>query len=665
MPEYNPTAAEQALAAQMESELRTVGLAIRAAPLLERRVLSQTALVLADTVAAACGETDIEAVLLAALVLAAHDRGHSALPVEHLSAFLPPRPRDGTALVPLAPDIWPEPTALDHSPLTTGTPAPLLRRTDSIEDLGDLWMTQRYDREEQWVADAIQALLKPIKEDDEDIFQLDGLSQTFGQELFYEPERPTWTHPARAVLEHLATRRFAILTGGPGTGKTYNIRRVLAAFHASALHQKRSIVIKLAAPTGKAGVRMRESIAKNLDGMRSAIEAAAQRSGAEVDADAVIEELGNHRSTTIHSMIGMRPTDGSARHGVDAPLAADLVIIDEASMVDLPMMRRLLHAIGPRTRLVLLGDRDQLPSVDVGTVLSDIVGPALGEVPSDLPVTALTENRRSSDAPTLALLVKKLQESDDASQALDILAGRTRAPVEPLPDRIRHRAPPEPRSGPAIPGTAGRHHELVQYLLEPWHRDTLTRATGEVVAKSGYLAELAALLKPAAESAPATHKYSRSMAWLEPIAQAAPALMSLFDRYRVLAVHRRGPLGVAGLNQAMEQSIRTFLDDALPKHTQHSLPRRAGKWLGQAILITRNDRSLDVYNGDVGLVLPDPSNGNALALALPKGPDDATPGALRYLSLDRLPEHQTAFAMTVHKSQGSQYDHVAVVLSTE
>ena len=328
-------------------------------------------------------------------------------------------------------------------------------------------------------------------------------------------------------------------------------------------------------------------------------------------------------------------------------------------MADLPMMRRLLHAIGPSTRLVLLGDRDQLPSVDVGAVLSNLVAPTWRGESSPLAVSRFTVNHRSENAKTLADLIAALQDDRDPTRARAVpyLMGESAREGDDFPERIRHLPPPAPLLGEIPEGCDGSHDDLVEALLAPWNEDLLEK-DGERSMAKGYVTLLAEIIRQQPRPNVA-------------IADQAEALFERFDAYRVLAVHRAGLLGVVGLRSALEKKVRASLEQAWSERQgtskTSSLPTRAGKWLGQAVLITQNDPDLGVYNGDIGLVLPDPAREHRLALALPRVIDADQPEAesgLRYISLERLPEHEGAFVMTVHKAQGSQFEHTAVVLST-
>ena len=660
-------------ATRLGRHLRTKALAERAAPFIDARVISEDHLQLADTLGHAAGEAGAEAILVAAMVLAAHERGHSALSLD--PAFLPRllAPRMDEATDP--PELyWPE-VDLSESPLLHSEPPILILRPDT--HMGPLLQAQRFDQEEIWVADALKELTAEVPEDDRDFLRLQAHHvEQLGRGLFTDWARPEIEHPALGALTALANARLAIITGGPGTGKTWSIQRILAVFLVAAAEVGQPFTVALAAPTGKAGVRMREALGENLSDLHTRLCESREHYGLDLDPDAVVNAVKSQGSSTLHGLIGLRPGQGSARHGRANPLPVQLVIVDEASMADLPMMRRLLHAIGPSTRLVLLGDRDQLPSVDVGAVLSDLVAPTWRGEPNPLPVTRFTVNYRSEKAKTLAELVAALQDESDPARAgaVPFLMEKRRCEGDDFPHRIHHLAPPAPLRGDIPEGCEGTHDALVEALLAPWREDLLEDNDGNRSMVKGYVDSLEEIIR--AERRPSAT-----------IAKRAEKLFERFDAYRVLAVHRAGPLGVAGLRRGLEKKIRALLDEAWAnrprsakagngsrsaegaKATKAStLPTRAGKWLGQAILITQNDSDLGVYNGDVGLVLPDPERGHRLALALPKiaEPDaKESQAGLRYLSLERLPDHEGAFVMTVHKAQGSQFEHTAVVLSTK
>jgi exodeoxyribonuclease V alpha subunit len=428
---------------------------------------------------------------------------------------------------------------------------------------------------------------------------------------------------ARAVAT-AAARRLTVVTGGPGTGKTYSIKRLLALLVEAAQGAGVPLRIALAAPTGKAAVRMAEAIGEDLGSLEVA--------------EGVRQVLAEVQPLTLHKLLGMRP-DGTSRHGAGNPLAADLVVVDEASMVDLALMRRLFEAVGAGARLVLLGDRDQLVSVEAGTVLADLVGPVLdGAAASDRALAAAVVpfrvNHRFRRAPTVAAIATALQARDDdqLAQVGRWMARDEVAPGETLADRVT----------PLGAARAGWPSEAqLDALAAPY------------LAPDGFVGQLAVALREHGPSGSAI----ASEAW-------HLALLQALEAYRVLAVHRRGPLGVSGLEQALAQRCQDALKQALRDRSGLGpeapvrLPARGEQWLGRPVLVTQNAYEVGLMNGDIGLILP---TERGLEAVFPVS-EQGRPAA-RGVALARLPEHVGAFAMTVHKSQGSQFSRVAVVLA--
>ncbi len=401
---------------------------------------------------------------------------------------------------------------------------------------------------------------------------------------------------ARAAVRTCLRRALGIVTGGPGTGKTYTVQRLLAVLLAAAPADAPLRVVA-AAPTGKAAARLTEALGERL---------------AALDVpEAVRERLQAIRATTVHGLLRIRP-DGTCRHGPGAPLPADVVVVDEASMLDLTTMRRLVEAVAhdpaenAAARLVLLGDPDQLASVEAGAVLADLVDPAAGLGGH---VARLTVGHRFGEAPRIAALAAAIRE-DRVSDALALLGGG--GPPDPCPDRIRHVLGPR-----ATPTGVLRH--LAAPLSAPGGLADVLRAD-----RWRARAERRRPADPAA------------------VERALDALA----RYRVLTTYRRGPLGAETLAEALEAHLIAAAD-----LTGFDGP--GGIRAGSVVLVTRNDPRVGLRNGDVGLVLPD---GDRLSAFF----RDA--GAIRRVHVANLPAWERGAAMTVHKSQGSQFERVAFVV---
>lgn len=391
-------------------------------------------------------------------------------------------------------------------------------------------------------------------------------------------------------------KKFSIISGGPGTGKTSTVIKILALL----LEQEEvgPVRIALAAPTGKSAMRLKESIGL----MKETLDC--------VDS---IKKLIPHDVATIHRLLG--PIAGSVRFRYSGknPLPYDAVIVDEASMVALPLMAKLAAALKQDARLILIGDRDQLASVEAGAVLGDMCGggrqeifsPEFGDLFADLACaripTAPPGERLPPLTDSLVILKKNYRFPDDSgigSVGRAVNAGQGEEAISMLkgnafPDIVWHNAP---------------------------RPDSLKKAIIGVVVE-GYSTYLAA-------------------------GTAAEALR-LFDTFRFLCALRQGPYGVAGINILIEEILA---GKGLIDHQQ--------RWYrGRPVLITVNDYNMKLFNGDVGIIFPD-QEGSGNPRAFFPAPD----GGIRKVSPVRLPAHETVYAMTIHKSQGSEFDRIHMFL---
>ncbi|MBT6731420.1 MAG: exodeoxyribonuclease V subunit alpha, partial [Acidiferrobacteraceae bacterium] len=364
--------------------------------------------------------------------------------------------------------------------------------------------------------------------------------------------------------------RFTVISGGPGTGKTATVVRILTLLSQLKLAAPERML--LCAPTGKAAARLREALADSL---------AAVTPGDALPTDAV----------TAHRLLGWRPGKKPRYHAM-RPLNCDLLVLDEASMVDLALMVSILEALPAHARLILLGDRDQLSSVEAGAVLGDICRAADSGPLADT-LAPLTHNWRFGAHSPIAALASAVREArvTDALTLLD----------DPASAQISLQAAQEDAALDAL---------LAEQITPVY-------------------AEVARLVREGAD---------------------AKAVFEKLGLLMVLCAHRTGRRGVTDLNQRVSVQLGAggALSPGLPAYP------------GQPLMVTRNDSALGLFNGDIGVVMPDAdSPGRLQAVFLDAGGDE------RVVSLGRLPEHETAYAMTVHKAQGSQARQVVLVLPTQ
>ena len=417
--------------------------------------------------------------------------------------------------------------------------------------------------------------------------------------LFPRPSQligPDWQKVAAAVA---ALKRICVISGGPGTGKTSTVLRILALLTGQAREQP--LRIALAAPTGKAAGRLQESIRAAKPGLGLGAAVAAQ----------IPEE-----ASTLHRLLGGRPDSVYFRHDHENPLPLDILVVDEVSMVGLALMAKTVAALPPAARLILLGDKDQLASVEAGSVLGEMCAGAGRFSPefqarlAALTGEALPSGRETASPLVDAIVLLRHSFRFGAASGIGAMA----------------RAVNKGRSAQAIAllGDAGFGDIDWRPLADA--KNLPERLTGSVVA--GYAPYLRAVRDKA-----------------EPV-----LAFEQFDRFRVLCALRGGPFGVESLNRLCETVL----------HQRGLIDSRPTWYVGRPVMIVRNDYNLRLFNGDIGITLADPEAPERVKVFF-LGSD----GALRSFAPARLPEHQTVYAMTVHKSQGSEFDRVLVVTPSE
>ncbi len=455
---------------------------------------------------------------------------------------------------------------------------------------------RRYWQYEQRLAEQLRARAAVVEEGIEVACLREGLARLFPPASADDEGADGQRRAAlMAVL-----RRFAVISGGPGTGKTSTVVKLLALLVEQAASAGRARpAITLVAPTGKAASRLTESI-----------RAAKARIAC---GDAIKRDI-MEDAATIHRRLGRLPAPSTRfRHDAENPLAADIVLVDEASMVDLALMVRLVDAVPQHARLILLGDRDQLASVDAGAVLGDICN---------------AEDTRGFSAGFAARL-----------------AAVTEAPA---------------RTGPHAPASTGVWDSIVHLTRSYRYGESsgigvLARAinAGDAAAvhhvlTSGEHPDVSLRPLPPGDELGAelrTTLVEGYRGYLE--APSAEAKLAAFNRFRVLCAHRRGPHGVELTNAHAERALGAA----------GLLGRPGARYAGRPVLVTANDYEVRLFNGDIGLLLEEAGPGGGLRAVFA-----ASDQTLRRVSPARLPPHETAFAMTIHKSQGSEFDRVVVLL---
>jgi exodeoxyribonuclease V alpha subunit len=378
---------------------------------------------------------------------------------------------------------------------------------------------------------------------------------------------------AAAMNARAANGTIKILLGGPGTGKTTKVAQDLVQLFQAADHDGGELSVALAAPTGKAAARMAEAVRKacGSENVKASRE--------------VIDRILQLKPTTVHKLLGSNPSRGDCyTYQAGKYLPFKLVIVDEASMLSSSLLHHLLAAVADDATIMLVGDPDQLASVDAGTALGDIAlfgRPQHAGTPLHGRIETLTECHRTESEDILALAHAIREERQDG--AIELLQ----------------------KEGTAVT------------WVDPAEKKKLEQLTNEVVSHATQLRELAR-------------------------GKNAEAVLSKQGELQVLCAHRAGPMGVAGWNKRVEKQL-----DIRPGYPWYT---------GRPVMITRNSPSLRLANGDVGVVM---SDGDTRVAAFEINDAD---GRRLKLPVSRLEDIDTVHALTIHKSQGSEYGHAVVVL---
>lgn len=512
-----------------------------------------------------------------ALLSADRARGHSCV---DLAALAGVRPWGSEAAIAPFPAVDAACSILERSALCGDGVEP----TALVLDGTRLYL-YRYHAAERRLAAAVRARVH----DGGAASEADAATVALFRTLFPAPTDGSADWQAVAAAAALRSR-LCIITGGPGTGKTTTTAKLLALL----LQRDPSLRVALAAPTGKAAARLAEAIATG---------------AASLDIPDDLRARLPRDGRTLHRLLGYRPWDDRFACDAANPLTEDVIVVDEASMVDLLMMDALFAAIRPGARVILLGDPDQLASVEAGYVLGDLcrAGDASG-----------AEHGRAFAEWYATLSGQAIPSSATATPMRDAVVRLQRS----------YRFEAHPGIGTLASAVRGGDSDRALAILDG-------DAHGDVSRRD------------------AVHSTDELLEPLAPFIEAhlnattpAEALHAL-AAFRVLCAVRDGRTGVAGVTDAIEWWLR-----GRGVHT------RARWYDGRPILVTANDPATGLYNGDVGVVFTD-ADGRKLVY-FPDGAD-----GVRAVSPARLPEHETAWAMTVHKSQGSEFTHVVLVLPGE
>ncbi len=497
----------------------------------------------------------------------------------------------------------------------------------------------------------------------------------------------------KAACALAARSPFAVITGGPGTGKTTTVVKLLALLQTLALGEgRRALRIRLAAPTGKAAARLNESIAGQvsslqLEGLAPLLAAPEKPEGSNplwepnLLGDKAVDHLRRAiptEVTTLHRLLGSRPDTRHFRHHARHPLPLDVLVVDEASMVDVEMMAALLDALPPRARLVLLGDKDQLASVEAGSVLGDLCARAEGghytpetadwlaeATGQALPAEMIDPAGAPLDQ---AIAMLRVSHRFDAASGIGRLAGAVnrdaagREKRAAIREVLGHGYADLSHLKLETDGDRGLERLVVSGHAAGFPDRGKSAGKGRVVNGKvlpppvGYRHYLE-VMQSAAPQADANGEIDR-----EALDDWARAVLAAHGQFQLLCALRRGPWGVEGLNERIRAALEkeALIDSGDGRRLWYP---------GRPVLVTRNDYGLGLMNGDIGitLALPDTAapgestahRGPALRVAFPAGDGS---GRIKWVLPSRLQAVETVYAMTVHKSQGSEFTHTALLL---
>ncbi len=476
---------------------------------------------------------------------------------------------------------------------------------------------RRFWRDERCIAEGIAARLTLLP-----LPAADQVRELLDQLFPVHQTAPDWQRIACTLM---LSRPFGVISGGPGTGKTTTVLRLLLLLQGLAMQdaipgQCGPLRVRLAAPTGKAAARLGQSLHQALqreEAKKLLPTEALRQIPSEVE--------------TVHRLLGLRD-DGKARYHRARPLAVDVLVIDEASMLSQELMARVLDALPPAARLILLGDKDQLASVEAGAVLAELCVQA--------EAARYRDETRAWIAATCAYeLPAPATVGSEREQCLALLRHSYRFGAESGIGRLAEKIRQGDSEGlPALFSAAESdlrnfsledQERLDQLLLHGWPGDP--EAPGYLF----YLQQLRAGLRQGLDA--------------DLLAQQS---LSAFGNFQLLCARREGPLGVQGMNERIVRLLQA----------KAGVPRGREWFAGRPVMVTRNLYSLQLMNGEVGMTLPVRFPDGRLELRVAFS---GSRGEVRWFSPARLRDIETVFALTVHKSQGSEYQHCAFLAAAD
>jgi len=582
--------------------------------LYESGIISKTDIHFANFIADLSKDNNPEIFLGAALVSSATGNGDICLDLGSISEKQTVTEKDGEMSV-LFPklDVWLEKLRKNPVVGNPGEFCPL------ILDKNNRLYLYRYWEYEKILSESIK---RRVKEDVKDIDAT--LLKESLKRLFPEKSKNdiNWQKVASLTA---AIKRFSVISGGPGTGKTYTVAKILAILLEQTGCDK--LRIFLCAPTGKAAAKLSESIKKAKE---------------ELNCSDAIKQSIPVETYTIHRMLMTIPGSPYFRYNSENPLPADVVIVDEASMVDLALMSKLISSIPMTTRLILIGDRDQLASVEAGSILGDICdtsgiqmfsreyaktieeiagekpGEKAGEKPGKKIDTSIKAHEKGQGLYDCIVVLKKSLRFTDKSKILKLSQAVNKGDWKEILSILKNNVGLKNNIG--LKNNEGRGIK--------WEELKASKDSYSIIAKriiDGYSDYL--------------------------ITQDPYTALEQFNRFKLLCALKVGPYGAYNLNRLAEEVLKK------EKLIRTDMPNEYPWYRGRPVLITKNDYNLGLFNGDMGITMPDPKEGGSeLYVFFPEAS-----GEVKRYSPYRIQEHETAYAMTVHKSQGSEFDHVCLV----